>query len=359
MSDSRGSILGLTAARALVSIQEMADHSHKYESYNEIYYGDNCLSNEELKCIQASESGEDELRITPCNNLLSDNRPNLEETFRGYLEESCKRQDIFDEWMKRFRENTNKNLRRHDSAIKGLEEKVVRLAQAVATYDKLNQDKALDRKNSMIISPLSVDSNLENAGLHQIFTRAGVKEYINRENVLQNELPPKEKDLRSFVLPCTIGNTTVINALADLGASICVMPFLVFKRLGLGSTKPISMVINNEDDKVPIIPGRPMLATAYVRIDVFSRKISLEVPDNFRRLEDLEGFLMDDDINGDLGNFLKDNDLLPGIDMDSFGAISDSENGMGLDWMILEKEWKIFGMIKIPGSQLIRELTHH
>ncbi|GKC35291.1 hypothetical protein Tco_1047675, partial [Tanacetum coccineum] len=301
MSDSRGSILGLTAARALVSIQEMADHSHKwhdeesydirnlkenvneihgrYESYNEIYYGDNFLSNEELKCIQASKSGEDELRITPCNNLLSDNRPNLEETFRGYLEESCKRQDIFDEWMKRFRENTNKNLRRHDSAIKGLEEKVVRLAQAVATYDKLNQAKALDRKNSMIINHLkkyllrnpklllkkvkrriikdqeneerlleSLEKEPVNTPLIDIIRKTPdytkcLQELVSKNtliekvsmvklntrcsNVLQNELPPKEKDPRSFVLPCTI--------------------------------------------------GRPMLATAYVRIDVFSKKISLEV----------------------------------------------------------------------------------
>ncbi|GJW24911.1 DNA damage-inducible protein 1-like protein [Tanacetum coccineum] len=84
-----------------------------------------------------------------------------------------------------------------------------------------------------------------------------------------------------------------------------------FKIRGLGSPKPISMVIEIldrsmqspkgivenvlvkidkfnflvdflildivEDNKVPIILGRPMLATAHARIDVFGRKISLEV----------------------------------------------------------------------------------
>ncbi|GKB26802.1 glutathione S-transferase T3-like protein [Tanacetum coccineum] len=59
--------------------------------------------------------------------------------------------------------------------------------------------------------------------------------------VLQNELPHKEKDPRSFVLPCIIGNTTVSNALADLGASISVMPFSMFKRLGLGNPRPVNM----------------------------------------------------------------------------------------------------------------------
>ncbi|GKE73003.1 hypothetical protein Tco_1535044, partial [Tanacetum coccineum] len=49
--------------------------------------------------------------------------------------------------------------------------------------------------------------------------------------VLQNELPPKEKDLGSFVLPCIISNTMVSNALADLGESISVMPFSMFKHL--------------------------------------------------------------------------------------------------------------------------------
>ncbi|GJX07355.1 retrovirus-related pol polyprotein from transposon TNT 1-94 [Tanacetum coccineum] len=192
--------------------------------------------------------------------------------------------------------------------------------------------------------------------------------------VLQNELPPKEKDPGSFVLPCIIGNTTVSNALADLGASISVMPFSMFKRLGLGNPRPVNMVIEMadrsmqspkgivenvlvkihkfifpvdfvildivEDNKVPIILGRPMLATAHARIDVFRgknlvrswKRISyfnanegatpvtvspicaikdFDVIDNIEGPDDLEEFLMDDDLNGDLSNFLQDNNLFP------------------------------------------------
>nr|GEU48097.1 hypothetical protein [Tanacetum cinerariifolium] len=185
--------------------------------------------------------------------------------------------------------------------------------------------------------------------------------------VLQNELPPKEKDPGSFVLPCIIANTTVSNALADLGASISVMPFSMFKRLGLGNPRPVNMVIEMadrsmqspkgivenvlvkihkfifpvdfvildivKDNKVPIILGRPMLATVHARIDVFGGKFSLKVGkeqvtfnaneganpvtvspvcaikdfdviDNIEGPDDLEEFLMDDDLNRDLGNFL-------------------------------------------------------
>ncbi|GJW48918.1 hypothetical protein Tco_0080564 [Tanacetum coccineum] len=43
--------------------------------------------------------------------------------------------------------------------------------------------------------------------------------------LLQNQLPPKENDPGSFILPCSIGRLDFNNALADLGASINIMPF--------------------------------------------------------------------------------------------------------------------------------------
>ncbi|GKC42746.1 homeodomain-like protein [Tanacetum coccineum] len=124
----------------------------------------------------------------------------------------------------------------------------------------------------------------------------------------QNRLPPKETDPGSFILPCIIGNYSMSNALADLGASISIMPYSLFKILGLGSLKPIKMTIKMadrsmqspkgikenvlvkisnfifpvdfvildimEDENVLIILGRPMLATAHAKIDVYSKKIS-------------------------------------------------------------------------------------
>ncbi|GKB38853.1 putative reverse transcriptase domain-containing protein [Tanacetum coccineum] len=154
---------------------------------------------------------------------------------------------------------------------------------------------------------------------------------------------------------------------ANLRAGISVIPFSMFKRLCLRNPRPVNMVIKLadrsmqspkgivenvlvkirkfifpvdfvildivEDNKVPIILGKPMLATAHARIDVFGGKISLEVGkeqaifnanegdtpvtvspvcaikdfdviDNIEGPDDLEEFLMDDDLNGDLRNFL-------------------------------------------------------
>ncbi|GKB74127.1 hypothetical protein Tco_0935539 [Tanacetum coccineum] len=98
--------------------------------------------------------------MTQGNNLTSRNSSKLEEILGKYMEESCKRKGMFDEGMERFRENTDKNLRRHDCAIKVLKENVTRLVQAIKTHDKLNRDKTLDIKSGIIISLPSDNSNL-------------------------------------------------------------------------------------------------------------------------------------------------------------------------------------------------------
>ncbi|GJR73126.1 retrovirus-related pol polyprotein from transposon TNT 1-94 [Tanacetum coccineum] len=95
--------------------------------------------------------------------------------------------------------------------------------------------------------------------------------------VLQNKLPPKEKDPGSFIIPCIIGNTTVSNALADLGASISVMPFLMFKRLGLGTPKLYNMVIEIADRSMQSPKG--IVENVLVKIDKFIFPVDLVILD--------------------------------------------------------------------------------
>ncbi|GJX13150.1 DNA-directed DNA polymerase [Tanacetum coccineum] len=132
--------------------------------------------------------------------------------------------------------------------------------------------------------------------------------------ILLNKLPLKEKDPGSFTIPCDIGQLHIDNALADLGASISLMPYMMYKKLSLGEPKatrmsleltdgsiqylrgiienvlikvdkfvlPIDFIILDmpEDSRVPIILGRPFLATARAMIDVFNKKITLGVGDD-------------------------------------------------------------------------------
>ncbi|KAL8148698.1 hypothetical protein AgCh_005890 [Apium graveolens] len=113
--------------------------------------------------------------------------------------------------------------------------------------------------------------------------------------VLQQKLPPKLKDPGSFTISCTIGKVSFDICLCDLGASINMMPLSIFKQLDLPDPKPSYMTLQlvdcsityprgimedvlvkvdklifpadfvildfEEDKKIPIILGRPFLAT--------------------------------------------------------------------------------------------------
>ncbi|GJX08103.1 reverse transcriptase domain-containing protein [Tanacetum coccineum] len=61
---------------------------------------------------------------------------------------------------------------------------------------------------------------------------------ITNKSVVQ---PSNERDPGSFTIPCNIGQLHIDNALADLGASISLMPYTMYKKLGLGEPKATRM----------------------------------------------------------------------------------------------------------------------
>ncbi|XP_050277918.1 uncharacterized protein LOC126719404 [Quercus robur] len=129
--------------------------------------------------------------------------------------------------------------------------------------------------------------------------------------ILQKKLPPKLKDPGSFTIPCTIGKFYFDRALCDLRASINLMPLSVFRKLGLGEVKPTTISLQladrsikyprgviedvlvkvdkfifsadfivldmDEDEEIPLILGRPFLATGRTLIDVQQGKLVLRV----------------------------------------------------------------------------------
>ena len=54
-----------------------------------------------------------------------------------------------------------------------------------------------------------------------------------RSAALTNPLPKKKKDMGSFIVPCTIGGVADEKGLVDLGASINLLPYKTFQKLGL------------------------------------------------------------------------------------------------------------------------------
>ena len=49
-----------------------------------------------------------------------------------------------------------------------------------------------------------------------------------------NQLPAKLKDRDSFSIPCMIRSVSIDRGLCDLGSSVSLIPYSIFKRLSLG-----------------------------------------------------------------------------------------------------------------------------
>ncbi|XP_010276569.1 PREDICTED: uncharacterized protein LOC104611284 [Nelumbo nucifera] len=85
--------------------------------------------------------------------------------------------------------------------------------------------------------------------------------------ILLNKLPHKLKDLGSFTIPCTIGSLKIEKALCDLGASINLMPYLVFKKLGLDERQPTRVTLQLVDRSIK--HPRGIIEDVLVKVDKF------------------------------------------------------------------------------------------
>ncbi|GKB63028.1 reverse transcriptase domain-containing protein [Tanacetum coccineum] len=65
--------------------------------------------------------------------------------------------------------------------------------------------------------------------------------------MIQNKVQPKLGDPGSFLIPCTFSKAFSCNALADLGASINLMPYSLYAKLSLETLKPTKMSVRLAD----------------------------------------------------------------------------------------------------------------
>ncbi|GJY34522.1 reverse transcriptase domain-containing protein [Tanacetum coccineum] len=133
----------------------------------------------------------------------------------------------------------------------------------------------------------------------------------NCSAVILNKLPKKLGDPGRFLIPCEFSGINTCNALADLGASINLMPYSVWKDLSLPELTPTCMTLEladrsitepigiakdvrlmvgkfqfpadfvvvdfEPDPRVPLILGRSFLKTSRALIDVYEGEITLRV----------------------------------------------------------------------------------
>ena len=71
-------------------------------------------------------------------------------------------------------------------------------------------------------------------------------------SIIQHKYLPKYKDPGCPTISCVIGNYKVDRALLDLGASVNLLSYSVYKQLGLCELKPTSMTLQLFDMSVKI-----------------------------------------------------------------------------------------------------------
>ncbi|GJX55695.1 reverse transcriptase domain-containing protein [Tanacetum coccineum] len=133
----------------------------------------------------------------------------------------------------------------------------------------------------------------------------------NCSAMLLKKLPEKLGDPDKFLIPCNFPGMDVCHALADLGASINLMPLSIWKKLSLPELTPTRMTLEladrsithpkglaedvyvkvgkfhfptdfvvvdfEADPRVPLILGRSFLRTGRALIDVYGEEITLRV----------------------------------------------------------------------------------
>nr|GEV19127.1 hypothetical protein [Tanacetum cinerariifolium] len=249
-------------------------------------------------------------------------RLTIEEILAKFIDEGKHEHEEMEIFIKEFRTTNELLLNERSNLWSDLKIKVNELSKVMGNVLILkNKVKGVTRLKPPLIKELmKLESTITNLlDLNRMCRKTGMileeacKVTMNERNsdVLLNKLPSKEKDPRSFTIPCQVGHFQINNALADLGASISLMPYTMYENLGLGEPKPtrISLkladrsiqyqrgIVKNvlikvdkfilpidfvildmpEDSRIPIILERPFLATARAMIDVFNKKITFRV----------------------------------------------------------------------------------
>ena len=95
--------------------------------------------------------------------------------------------------------------------------------------------------------------------------------------IIQRKNPVKYKDPGSPTISVNIGGTSIDKALLDLGANVNLLPYSVYKQLGLGELKPTNITLSLADRSVKIPKG--IVEDVLVKVDKFYYPVDFVVLD--------------------------------------------------------------------------------
>ena len=95
--------------------------------------------------------------------------------------------------------------------------------------------------------------------------------------IIGNKTPLKYKDPGCPTISVNIGGISVEKALLDLGASVNLLPYSMYKRLGLGELKPTSITLSLADRSIKIPKGT--IEDVLIQVDKFYYPVDFVVLD--------------------------------------------------------------------------------
>ncbi|GKA41753.1 MAK10-like protein [Tanacetum coccineum] len=173
----------------------------------------------------------------------------MEDTLSKFMSESAKRHEENSNLIKEIRASTDAAIRNQGASIKTLEIQIGQMS-------KVLQERGFGSLPSSTETNLrghvkSISTIVETYSY--LIRRMGTSQYAVFTG--QNHTLIKEKDPGSFTLPCFINNVCFNNALADLGASVSVMPLSTYLNLGLGELAHTKLTVELADRTVKYPKG--------------------------------------------------------------------------------------------------------
>ena len=96
-------------------------------------------------------------------------------------------------------------------------------------------------------------------------------------SIIQCKTPLKYKDPGCPTISVNIGGICIEKALLDLGASVNLLPYSMYMKLGLGELKPTSITISLTDKLIKILKG--IVEDALIQVDIFYYPVDVVVLD--------------------------------------------------------------------------------
>ncbi|KAL6321511.1 hypothetical protein AAG906_019691 [Vitis piasezkii] len=136
------------------------------------------------------------------------------------------------------------------------------------------QDEELMSKKTLVKESNNQEEKSGKKRLH-VTKNAFLTEQVSA--IIQSKSPVKYKDPGCPTISVNIGGTHVEKALLDLGASVNLLPYSVYKQLGLGGLKPTAITLSLADRSVKIPRG--VIEDVLVQVDKFYYPVDFVVLD--------------------------------------------------------------------------------